>query len=140
MKKYARIVVAVIFLLGLAAAAKAQSVTGIVVTMPFEFVVSGKTLPAGPYSAIRVSDARFGGFRLTNRDNGTSVYVLPIEVESASEDRPHVTLRQVGEQHFLSVIQTEDEAYNIPISRSVILQAAAKSHGTVSVSASAGSN
>jgi hypothetical protein len=140
MKKYAKILVAVIFLLGLGVAAKAESGPGIVVTVPFEFVVSGKTLPAGTYNAIRVSDERFGGFRLTNRDNGNSVYVLPNEVESTSADRPHVTLTRVGEQHFLSVIQTADEVYNIPVSRSVTLEAAAKSHDTVSVSASAGSN
>ena len=140
MKKYARILVATTFLLGLSVAAKAESRAEIVVTLPFEFVVSGKTLPAGTYTASRLSDARFAGLMLTSRANGTSVFVLPNEVESASADKPSVSVRQVGAQHFLSAIQTADEVYNIPVSRSVTLEAAAKPRGPVSVSGSAGGN
>jgi hypothetical protein len=138
MKKYARILAAVILLSGLGVAAKAESRTEIVVTLPFEFVASGKTLPAGTYTAGRLTDGRFTGLRLTNRANGTSVFVLPNEVESTSAYKPKVSFKQVGEQHFLSAIQTANEVYNIPVYRSVILEAAAKPHGTVSVSGSAG--
>jgi len=140
MKKYARILVATTFLLGLSVAAKAESRAEIVVTLPFEFVVSGKTLPAGTYTASRLSDARFDGLMLTSRANGTSVFVLPNEVESASAHKPSVSFRRVGAQHFLSAIQTADEVYNIPVSRSVTLEAAAKPRGPVSVSGSAGGN
>jgi hypothetical protein len=140
MKKYVRILAAVTFLLGLGAAAKAESGTGIVVTLPFEFVVSGTTLPAGTYTAFRLSDARFGGLRLTSLANSTSVFVLPNEVESTSAYKPQVSFRKVGEQHFLSAIQTADDVYNISVPRSVILEAAAKSRETVSVSGSAGGN
>jgi hypothetical protein len=139
MKKYAKILVAVTLLFGLGVAAKAQSGEGIVVTLPFEFLVSGKTLPAGTYTAVRLSDERFGGLKLTNRANGTSVFVLPVEVESVSAFTPRVSFRQIGEQHFLSAIQTADEVYNISVPRSVILEAA-KSRGTVSVSGSAAGN
>jgi hypothetical protein len=66
------------------------------------------------------------------------VFVLPDEVESSSANKPNVVFKQVGNQHFLSAIQTADEVYNIPVYRSVILEAAAKPHGTVSVSGSAG--
>jgi hypothetical protein len=138
MKKYARILAAVTLLFGLGVAAKAESSTEIVVTLPFEFVASGKTLPAGTYTADRLTDGRFTGLRLTNRANGTSVFVLPNEVESTSAYKPKVSFKQVGEQHFLSAIQTANEVYKIPVYRSVILEAAAKSHGTVSVSGSAG--
>jgi hypothetical protein len=139
MKKYARSLVAVAFLLGLGVTAKAESGSRVVVTLPFEFVVSGKTLPAGTYTASRLSDYRFGGLRLTSRANGTSIFVLPNEVEGTSADKPNLTFRQVGEQHFLSAVQTEDEIYNIPVSRSVILEASTKPHDTVSVSVSGGS-
>jgi hypothetical protein len=47
MKKYARIIVAITLLSGLGVAAKAEIRDYIVVTVPFEFVVGGKTLPAG---------------------------------------------------------------------------------------------
>jgi hypothetical protein len=46
MKKYARILAAVTLLSGLGVAANAESRTEIVVTLPFEFVASGKTFPA----------------------------------------------------------------------------------------------
>jgi len=45
-KKYASILAAIICFLALGVAAKAQIRGEIVVTLPFEFVVSGKTLPA----------------------------------------------------------------------------------------------
>ena len=140
MKSYTRTLAAVILLSGLGMAAKAESRTEVVVTLPFEFVASGKTFPAGTYTAGRLTDAGLSGLRLTNRANGTSVFVLPDEVESSSANKPKVIFKQVGNQHFLSAIQTADEVYNIPVPRSVILEAAAKSRDTVSVSGSAGGN
>jgi hypothetical protein len=138
MKQYARILVAVILLSWLGVAAQAESRTELVVTLPFEFVASGKTFPAGTYTAGRLTDERRGGLRLTNRATGASVFVLPDEVESASANKPKVSFKHVGNQHFLSAIQTADELYNIPVNRSVILEAAAKPRDTASVSGSAG--
>jgi hypothetical protein len=138
MKQYARILVAVILLSWLGVAAQAESRTELVVTLPFEFVASGKTFPAGTYTADRLTDEGRGGLRLTNRATGASVFVLPDEVESASANKPKVSFKHVGNQHFLSAIQTADELYNIPVNRSVILEAAAKPRDTASVSGSAG--
>ena len=71
MRKYARILVATTFLLGLSVAAKAESRAVLVVTLPFEVVVSGKILPAGTYTASRLSDNGLDGLMLTSRANGT---------------------------------------------------------------------
>jgi hypothetical protein len=139
MKKFARILVAVTFLLGLSVAADAEIQPQIAVTLPFDFVVSGKTLPAGTYTVRRLSQQPFDSLMLTSDNTGTSVCVLPTEMESASNDKPKVSFRKVGEQHFLSAIQTEDYVYNFSVRRSVILEAAAKQPGTVSASASGGS-
>jgi hypothetical protein len=65
--------------------------------------------------------------------------VLPTEMEGAPNDKPKVSFQKVGEQHFLSAIQTEDYVYNFPVRRSVILEAAQKQPGMVSASASGGS-
>ena len=138
MKKYARILAAVILLSGLGVAAKAESRTEIVVTLPFEFVASGKTFPAGTYTAGRLTDTGRGGLRLTNRATGASVFVLPDEVESAYANKPKVIFKQVGNQHFLSAIQTGNEVYNIPVYRSVTPEAVTKPLDTVSASGSAG--
>jgi len=56
MKNYARILVAAAFVLGLSGTAKAASQEAIVVKLPFEFVVDGKTLPAGTYTVRRMSN------------------------------------------------------------------------------------
>jgi hypothetical protein len=136
MKNYTRIIVAATLLFGLSVAAKAESETGIVVTLPFQFVVRGKILPAGTYTAKQLSNDRFGVLRLSNRANGTSVFVLPNEVENASAFMPRVSFQRVGEHYFLSAIQTADDVYNFPISRSALMEAAAKSPDTASYSVS----
>jgi hypothetical protein len=135
MKNYTRIIVAVTLLFGLSVAAKAESETGIVVTLPFQFVVKGKILPAGTYTAKQLSNDRFV-LRLSNRANGTSVFVLPYEVENASAFMPRVSFQRVGEHYFLSAIQTADNVYNFPISRSALMEGAAKSPDTASYSVS----
>jgi hypothetical protein len=139
MKKYARILVAVTFLLGLSVAANAEIQPQIAVTLPFDFVVSGKSLPAGAYTVRRISQQPFDALMLTSENTGTSVFVLPTEMVGAPNDKPKVSFQKVGEQHFLSAIQTEDYVYNFSVRRSVILEAAQKQPGTVSASASGGS-
>jgi hypothetical protein len=139
MKKYARIIVAVTFLLGLSVAANAE-IRGVVkVTLPFEFVASGKTLPAGTYTVKRFSQEPFDTLMLTSDDSGTSVFVHPIEMEEATDSKTRVSFHKVGEQHFLSAIETADYVYNFSVSRSVMLEAAAKQPDTVPASGSGGS-
>jgi hypothetical protein len=140
MKKDARIILAIALLSGLGLAAKAEIRDDIVVTVPFEFVVGGKTLPAGTYTVSHLSVDKFSTLLLTSRDNGTSVYMLPFEGESASADKPNVSFQRVGNQHFLSTIQTTWDVYHIPVSHSAIMEAAAKSRDNVSASGSSGGN
>jgi hypothetical protein len=139
-KKYASVLVAIICFLGLGVASKAEIRDEIVVTLPFEFVVSGKTLPAGTYTVSRFEDDKFGGLILSSYVNRTSVFVHPVEIETASADKPQVSFERIGEQNFLSRIQTANDVYNIPVSRSVIAAATAGSHYNRSASGSSGSN
>jgi hypothetical protein len=110
------------------------------VTLPFEFVVDGKTLPAGTYTVSRFANDKYEGLILANYEGRTSVFIHPVEIESASADKPQVSFERVGEQHFLSRIRTSHDVYNIPVSRSVILEAAARSQGNTSSSESSGAN
>jgi hypothetical protein len=139
MNKYTRILVAVTLLFGLRVAANAEPRAEIVVTLPFEFVVSGQALPPGTYKVNRVSDQPFGLLALTRKDNGTSIFVSPNEMENASDYKPTVSFHTVGEQHILDKIQTADYVYKFPASRSVNLAAAAKPRDITPVSGSAGS-
>ena len=125
MKKmnYARILVAIIGLLGMGMAAHAEVRGEIAVTLPFDFVAGGKILPAGTYTVSSLSLNKYGGLLLFNYDARASVFVRATEVHNAASDKPDVSFERAGEQHFLSTIQTVDDVYNIPVPRSALMAA-----------------
>jgi hypothetical protein len=139
MKKYAKVIVAVAFLFGLSVAANAEIRSEVVVTLPFGFVAGGKTLPAGKYTVSRLLPQPFDVLLLSSSVNGASVFVRPVEMEEAGTYKPSLSFNKVGGQNFLSAIETSDHVYNFSVSRSAVLEAAAKQHATVTVSGSAGS-
>ena len=138
MKKYAKILVAVTFLLGLGVAAKAETRPEITAKFPFQFVVGGKTFPAGTYKVSRLGDDPFSVLMLTNDNSTASVFVLPRSIAEPSSDKPKVDFERVGGHYLLSSIQTGDLVYNISVSPSLAMVAAAQPHGKVSGSGSAG--
>jgi hypothetical protein len=123
-----RIAVALVSFAGLGITAKAQGVDQVVVTIPFEFVVAGKTLPAGTYRVNRVSDDRWAGLIFSSFENRASAIVHPIKVESAHDDKARVSFETAGDEHFLSKIETANNVFTIPVSRAAILLASEKSH------------
>ena len=139
MKKYARVIVAVTVLFGLSVAANAEMRSELVVTLPFGFVAGGKTLPAGQYTVSRLLPQPFDVLKLSSSVNGASVFIRPVEMEEAATYKPSLSFHKVGGQNFLSAIETADHVYNFSVSRSVVLEAAAKQRDTVTVSGSAGS-
>jgi hypothetical protein len=141
-KQYLRIIIAVIGFAGLGVTAKAQAVDQVVVNIPYEFVVAGKTLPAGTYTVQRLRAADPNVLILSSFENRSNAIVLPTQVESSSDDKAKLTFEQVGDEHFLSKIETADHVFTMkPVSHSQILEAEAKSHSATPVSGSAsGSN
>ena len=139
MNKYARVIVAVTFLFGLSVAANAEIRREVVVNLPFGFVAGGKMLPAGKYTVSRISPQPFDVLQLTSEVNGASVFVHPVEMEEAATYKPSLRFHKVGGQNFLSAIETADYVYNFSVSRSVVLEAAAKQRDTMAASGSAGS-
>jgi hypothetical protein len=136
-----RIAVALVSFAGLGITAKAQVVDQVVVTIPFQCVVAGKTLPAGTYRVNRVSsNDRWAGLILSSFENRASAIVLPNEVESAPEDKAHVSFETAGGEHFLSKIETADNVFTIPVSRAAILLASEKSHTDTSSRSSVGAD
>ena len=140
MKNLLRIAVALIGFAGLGIAAKAQVPDQIVVTVPFEFVVAGKTLPAGTYRVNRVSDDKWDGLVFSNFENRAGVIVRPTEVQSASADQSKVSFEKAGDEHFLIKIQTGDNLFIIPVSRAAVLLASGKSHKNTASGSSSGNN
>ncbi len=144
-KKHASILLALIGVLGLGMAAQANSRAAATVTLPFEFVASGKTLPAGTYTLRAVSDDPTEGLILSSYENHVSVVVHPIEIEKATPEKTNaekssVSFQRVGEQHFLDRIQTTDTVYNLPVPRAAVLLAAKPSPESSPVSGTSGSN
>jgi hypothetical protein len=135
-----RIAVALVSFAGLGITAKAQVVDQILVTIPFEFVAAGKTLPAGTYRVNRVSDDRWAGLILSSFENRASAIVLPNEVESAPAEKAQVSFETAGDEHFLSKIETADNVFTIPVSRAAILLASGKSHTDTASGSSVGTD
>lgn len=128
MRKYfARIATAVFAFAILAIAAKAQAVDQLVIQVPYEFVVGGKTLPAGMYRVNRINAFNDRELELSNFENRVSVIVVSTEVENTRTEKPAFSFEQIGGQHILSKIETAQHIFEIPVSKSEILLAAAKS-------------
>jgi len=141
-----RIAVALVSFAGLGITAKAQVVDQVVVTIPFQFVAAGKTLPAGTYRVNRVADDKWAGLIFSSFENRASAIVHPIEVQSTSEvestpdGKAHLGFETAGGEHFLSKIETADNVFTIPVSRAAILLASEKSHTDTSSRSSVGTD
>jgi hypothetical protein len=136
-----RIAVALVSFAGSGITAKAQDqvVDQVVVTIPFQFVVAGKTLPAGTYHVNRVSEDKWAGLIFSSVENRGSAIVHPIKVESTTDGKAHVSFETAGGEHFLSKIETADNVFTIPVSRAAILLAE-KSHTDTSSRSSVGTD
>ncbi|HEX4541715.1 MAG TPA: hypothetical protein VH114_01010, partial [Candidatus Acidoferrum sp.] len=103
---YARILSAFFALAVLAVASRAQEVDQLLVKVPYDFVVSGKTLPAGTYRINRLDDRDLSQLEITGVDNRTGVLLLSGEVTPTTEDKPALRFEHIGNQYFLSRIET----------------------------------
>jgi len=124
---YLRFLIALVGVAGLGVAAKGQGVDQIVVNIPYEFVVAGKTLPPGTYRVNRLSSIQPEVLILSSFENRAGLMVRSTAVQGTRASKPEVSFEQIDGQHFLSKIETADHVFTIPVSRSEILEAAAKS-------------
>ncbi len=138
-KLYLRILLALIGIAGLGTVAKAQEADHIVVKIPYAFVVSGKTLPAGTYELTRASKSDTRALVLADFEDHASSIILATTIENNYVAKPELTFEQIGGQIFLSQIQTADHLFTIPVTRAEILEASAKSHSGAPATGAAGS-
>jgi hypothetical protein len=131
-KQCLRILIAVIAVAGFGMAARGGVSDQIQVNIPYEFVVAGKTLPAGTYRVNRLTDTDEQTLVLSSVDSPVRVMVLSTTVRSAQADKPEVSFEQVGGQHFLNKVETADHVFTIPVSSAEITEAATKSHSGAS--------
>jgi hypothetical protein len=134
-KLYVTALLTLTCLCGLAVKSHAQDSEGVVVKVPFEFVVGQKTMPAGTYSVGRISsvDPHSG---LIIRDYDNSVLVLATLAETASAEQPALSFEHVEGKYFLSKVGTPSGTYAIPVPRAISALAQARDHSSVSASGS----
>jgi hypothetical protein len=122
---------------GLTIPAKAQAL--VEVQIPFQFVVAGQTFPAGEYKITRLSDVQSRILLLSGIENGAAVAVLAIDAQSTPHNKTKLAFASVGDQHFLSRIETASHTYTLSMSSSPVLLAATPRKGATA-SYSSGSN
>jgi hypothetical protein len=103
-------------------------------TIPFDFVIAGKTLPAGRYLISQSANNRLGGPLLIRSADGqtTSIFNPRTEESTAQNDAVKLIFRKEGGKYFLTEIVGADDTYTV--APNVHQQRAVDPDATVSVS------
>ena len=120
-------------LLGLSVGARAQDVDGVIVTVPFDFVAGGATLPAGEYRINRVNSGSNRELVIYSYRNG-GAFVLPVAFDGGLTNQPTLSFEHIGGRYFLSRVKTAGGVYTMTTPPARI--ALAKSQGSSSPSGS----
>jgi len=131
-KSYLTVPFTLTCLLGVGISARAQDTEGVRVSIPFEFVAGGMTLPAGTYTVGRLSVEAFPSIAI--RDYGNSAFVLPIAVDGAPVEQPKLNFEHVGDKYFLSEAETPGGVYTFAAPTAMVTLAQRKDHSPVSSS------
>ena len=111
MKKHALMAVTMLSLVMVAVTSvNAQSSSRFIkVTIPFDFAIRDKTLPAGEYIVRRASSVKPEALLITSVDGG-SVYILTSDVRAmTAQSESKLVFRQYGDRYFLSQIWTAED-------------------------------
>ena len=122
------LILALTCLFGVSVSAHAEDINKVTVTVPFDFVAGGQTLPAGKYSVSRVSDQSYSALAIHNDEN--SVFLLPVVFDGVLADHAKLTFEHVGNKYLLSKVETMGGAYDIRTPQAMTQVAQTKDHGT----------
>lgn len=120
-QQLARVLLIIIGLFGLATGAKAETHREVIVNIPYEFVVAGRTLPAGMYTVSRLSDDRLAGLSIVSVQQRSGILVLPNHFENRPADDTKISFERVGGRYFLRSIETLEGVYSLSLPRSAVL-------------------
>jgi hypothetical protein len=139
MKKSSLTVVLILTcLLGVGVSARAQDADAVVVSVPFEFVAGGATLPAGNYRVSRINPTVNRELAISGNNKGTA-YLLPLVFDGGSASEPTLSFEHVGDKYLLSRIKTLSGVYTMATPRKMIMLGQANTPSPNASSAS-GSN
>ena len=133
-QQLASVLLIIISLVGLAAGAKAATHREIMLNIPYDFVVAGRTLPAGRYTVNRLSDDPRGVLSIASDEQGPSVFVFASHFEINPADAVTVHLEHVGGMYFLHTIETLNGVYTLPLPDSALAMAKSAHTGDMSAS------
>jgi hypothetical protein len=125
-------------LLGVGVSARAQDADAVVVSVPFEFVAEGATLPAGDYRVSRVNPTVNRELAISGYNKGTA-FLLPLAFDDGSVSEPTLSFEHVGDKYFLSRIKTLSGVYTMATPRRMIMLGQANTPSP-SASSASGSN
>lgn len=141
MKEYfLRMMVPLFAFTALALTAKAQESDQLEVNVPYQFVVGGKTMPAGMYRVNHVTTSTENELVLSSFANRAGVIVISSVWEDARADKPSLTFEQINGQHFLSKIETAEHIFAIPVSQAAVQEALRRSSPASATTTVSGSN
>jgi hypothetical protein len=88
--------------------ANAQSTSLVTADIPFDFIVSNKTLPSGKYTVkSATSDGR--GLSIRSREGKSSAIVLTLDVaEKSKKQIARMVFHRYGQQYFLAKVWSGD--------------------------------
>lgn len=132
MKKSYLVVLALTCFLGLGISAHAQDASTVVANIPFDFVAGGQTFAAGTYTLSRVSETTERNLIIRTYDNGA--FLLPIVFDDTPAARTKLGFTQVGNEHFLSKVETPAGVYTLSAPRPMTKVARRKDLGSMSFS------
>jgi hypothetical protein len=126
-------------LLGIGVSARAQDADAVVVSVPFEFVAGGATLPAGEYRVSRVNPGMNKELAISGYNKGNA-FLLPLAFDkvAAANVQPAVSFEHLGGKYFLTGIKTLNGVYTMPASREMVMLGKATSPSSSTSSASGG--
>jgi len=136
-KSYLTAVLMLTCLLGIGVSARAQSADAVIVSVPFEFVAGGATLPAGEYRVSRLDPGENQELFISGY-NRNGAFLLPLVFEDGSAGEPTLSFEHVGGKYFLSRIKTLRGVYTMPASREMVMLGKANSPSPSTSSGSGG--
>jgi hypothetical protein len=136
-KSYFAAVLTLMCLLGVGVSARAQDADAVVVSVPFEFVAGGATLPAGEYRISRVNPGTNRELAISGYNRGNA-FLLPLAFDdvAAAKGQPKLDFERVGGKYFLTGIKTLSGVYTMPASREMVMLAKANTPAPSTSSAS----
>ena len=121
-------------LLGLGVSSQAQDADGVVVTVPFEFVAGGATLPPGEYRVSRANTGTVRELAIRGYNKG-GAFLLPAAFDEHLADQPTLSFEHIGGKYFLSKIKTANGVYSMATPRQMIMLGQADTPSALSPSA-----